>query len=220
MSEMNPAGLDGMEFIEYASLEPGRLAELFEKFGFKKVAKHKSKDIDLFRQNDINFIVNREQEFAKKFTSDHGPCICATGFRVKNQKEAMEHTTSQGARVFEPNDHTFPAIYGIGDSLVYFVDEFGNDEAYSDFEFFEDRKHEGLGLQFVDHMTNNVPKGEMDQWADFYGKLFNFREIRFFDIKGSQTGLLSRALRSPCAKITIPINEPTDDKSADPRVSR
>ena len=213
MSEVNPAGLNGMEFLEYSSPKPDELASLFERFGFKKVASHKDRAIDLYRQNGVNFVLNRDGDFANSFCKDHGPSICATGFRVNDVATAMDFTCKNGARKFEDANHKFKAIYGIGDSLVYFVDNFENNEAFSDFEFIDPSEQSGFGLTLIDHMTNNVPKGDLDKWAEFYEKLFNFREIRFFDIKGAQTGLLSRAMRSPCGKITIPINEPVGEGS-------
>lgn len=211
----NPVGLDGMEFIEYTSADPETLGKLFEKLGFKKVAIHKNKKVDLFRQRGINFILNKEpKSFAEKFHQEHGPSICATGFRVKDAKKAMAAAIERGAKICEDKGHSFPAIYGIGNSLIYFIEDYNNDKIYDrDFDFFGEKLQKGFGLLTVDHLTNNVPRGAMDEWENFYTQIFNFRSIRFFDIRGQQTGLLSKALRSPCDKITIPINEPTDDKS-------
>ncbi len=216
----NPIGLDGMEFIEYAGPEAGLFKKLFADIGMTAIAKHKSKNVTLYRQNDVNFLLNEEEgSFASDFAKTHGPCVCSTGFRVKNAEDAFQAAVERGAKPYteaNPKTVSWPTIYGIGDSLVYFIDQYaekGNpyDE---DFEYItENRTPKGYGFLLVDHMTNNVPKGELDLWAKFYEDVFNFREIRFFDIKGSATGLLSRAMRSPCGKITIPINEPTDDKS-------
>ncbi|MCB0377493.1 MAG: 4-hydroxyphenylpyruvate dioxygenase [Bdellovibrionales bacterium] len=216
----NPVGLDGMEFIEYSGSDAGLFRKLFDQLGMVEIATHKTKNITLFRQNDINFLLNEEPgTFASEFTKTHGPCVCSTGFRVKDAKKAWQIAIDRGAKPFEDESKKtlpWPTIYGIGDSLVYFVDQYGDRGNIYDIEFnykIEDRSPKGLGFLVVDHMTNNVPKGELDKWAQFYEDVFNFREIRFFDIKGSQTGLLSRAMRSPCGKITIPINEPTEDKS-------
>jgi 4-hydroxyphenylpyruvate dioxygenase len=215
----NVAGLDGIEFVEYASKDPKRLEALFEKFGFTKVAKHKTKKVTLFRQGGVNFIINEEPgTFAARFCEQHGPSICAMGFRVKDAKKAMDYTMSKGAKSIEntldPQSHTFPGIYGIGGSAIYFIDRYQNLENYkADFEFTASPDQPGLKVQLVDHLTNNVPAGEMDKWCDFYENLFNFREVRFFDIRGKQTGLVSKVMRSPCGKIIIPINEPTDKKS-------
>ncbi len=216
----NPVGLDGMEFIEYSGPDASLFRTLFNHLGMTEIARHKSKKLTLFRQNDINFLLNEEPgSFAEKFQKSHGPCVCSTGFRVLDAKKAFQEAVKRGAKPFEDEkvkSFNCPTIYGIGDSLVYFVDQYlerGN--IYdADFEYITDNKTpKGKGFLLVDHMTNNVPKGELDLWAQFYENVFNFREIRFFDIKGSATGLLSRAMRSPCGKITIPINEPTESKS-------
>ncbi len=211
----NPIGLDGMEFVEYTSSNPEELAVLFEQIGFRKVGLHKNKNVELYRQRGINFIINKERDsFADSFQKVHGPSICATGFRVRDAEKAVEEAVARGARVCEEKGHSFPAIYGIGDSLIYFVEDYNNDKVYDkDFDFIGSKLQKGFGMLTVDHLTNNVPRGQMLEWEDFYSRIFNFRSIRFFDIKGKQTGLLSKALRSPCGKITIPINEPTDEKS-------
>lgn len=216
----NPIGLDGMEFIEYAGPDATHFKNLFENLGMKSVAQHKTKKVTLFRQNDINFLLNEEEgTFAKTFTNQHGPCACSTGFRVFDAEKAFIAAVERGAKPYvdeKTKTLPWPTVYGIGDSLIYFVDKYGaEDNTWDDhFDFTADEKvPRGFGFTVVDHMTNNVPKGDLDKWAKFYEDIFNFKEIRFFDIKGSATGLLSRAMRSPCGKITIPINEPTDDKS-------
>lgn len=216
----NPVGLNGMEFVEFASPEPQDLERLFEKFGFKKVAQHKTKDVRLFRQNQVNFIINNEPDtFAHQFAKNHGPSICATGFRVENAEAAHQTAVSRGARSIEikndPRSHSFPAIFGIGDSAIYFVDSYQHQDHYEqDFNYLcEDRNPQGFHLELVDHLTNNVPTGDMQKWCDFYTDIFNFREVRKFDIRGQQTGLVSKVMKSPCNKIIIPINEPTDQKS-------
>lgn len=216
----NPLGLDGLEFIEYVSPDPQALEQLFFKMGFQKIGQHKRKNVTLYRQNHVNFIINQEPgTFAAKFAKQHGPSICATGFRVKSAQRAFDLAVSRGARPIESkNDgasHSFPAVYGIGDSAVYFVDRyrapvhFDDDFRYLQPELFP----KGKGFVTIDHLTNNVPKGEMQKWCDFYAKIFGFYEVRKFDIKGEQTGLTSKVMRSPCKKITIPINEPTEGKS-------
>ena len=216
----NPVGLDGMEFIEYAGSDASHFKKLFENLGMTAIAKHKTKNVTLYRQNDINFLLNEEAgSFALDFATSHGPCACATGFRVKDAQQAFATAVERGAKAYEGDDKKtlpWPTIYGIGDSLVYFIDQYGEKGNPYDSEFdytAEDIQPKGYGFLLIDHLTNNVPKGELDKWAQFYENVFNFREIRFFDIKGSATGLLSRAMRSPCGKITIPINEPTEDKS-------
>lgn len=215
----NPIGLDGMEFIEYSAPEPKKLEELFRQLGFKKIGDHKTKKVSLWSQGRANFIINAEKDsFAYEFTKAHGPCVCATGFRVKNAKAAFDEAVRRGARPCPPSPHhSFPAIFGIGDSVIYFIDQYSQNDLYqsykNDFDLKTQEMNPGVGIMVIDHLTNNVPKGEMQKWCDFYEKIFNFREARYFDIKGKATGLYSKVMRSPCGKIIIPINEPTGEKS-------
>ena len=213
----NPIGLEGMEFVEYSSPDIKALEDLFTKLGFQKMGKHKKQQVDLYRQNGINFILNKEKgSFAEEFKNAHGPSICATGFRVKDAKAAHAKAVERGARPCETQEkHSFPAVYGIGDSLIYFIDQHQDDNVYDDdFEFTtDDLNPEGCGLLRIDHLTNNVPRGEMQKWCDFYENIFNFKEVRYFDIEGLETGLISKVMMSPCKKIIIPINEPKDRKS-------
>lgn len=215
----NPIGLDGMEFVEYTSQKPEELEKLFTQLGFKEVGHHKTKNVTLWSQGRIHFILNREQDsFADHFKNEHGPSVCATGFRVKDSTKAFEAAIERGAKPCPASKHhSFPAIYGIGDSVIYFIDDYSQENPFQsfteDFEMKESSENPGLNMTVVDHLTNNVPAGGLKEWSDFYEKIFNFREIRFFDIKGQQTGLISKAMRSPCNKITIPINEPTGQGS-------
>ncbi len=218
--EQNPVGLDGLEFIEFCGPEPRKLQEMFEKLGFTKVAVHKTKKISLFRQNQINFLLNEEpQGFAHQFQAGHGPSVCSTGFRAKDAKKALSTAQERGGKAYT-DDFTaaafeVPAMYGIGDSLIYFIDGYAKGDIYEqEFNYItEDRHPKGLGLELIDHLTNNVPYGEMDKWCSFYEDVFNFKERRYFDIKGAKTGLLSKVMRSPCGGITIPINEPDGDNT-------
>lgn len=216
----NPIGLDGIEFIEYATPDPAALEQVFFRLGFQKIGQHKRKQVTLYRQNQINFVINNEPgTFAAKFAKQHGPSICATGFRVKNAARALDQAVQRGARPIDYKadgaSHSFPAIYGIGDSAIYFVDRYRAPVHFdADFRYLQPELFpRGRGMIVIDHLTNNVPKGEMQKWVDFYTKIFNFHEVRHFDIKGQMTGLTSKAMRSPCRKITIPINEPTEGKS-------
>ena len=215
-------GTDGFEFVEYAAPDPAALGTLFEHMGFVRVAKHRSKDVSLYRQGDVNFIVNAEKDsFAQGFARVHGPSICAIALRVKNSAAAYKRALSLGAWGVEgkvgPMELNIPAIKGIGDSLIYLVDRYGDRGTIYDvdFEYLPGVEHnpKGVGLTYIDHLTHNVHRGRMAEWADFYERLFNFREIRYFDIEGKLTGLKSKAMTSPCGKIRIPINESTDDKS-------
>ncbi len=219
---INPMGTDGFEFVEYTAPDPAALGALFESMGFVKVARHRSKDVSLFRQGDVNFIVNGEAEsFAQGFARVHGPSVCAIAFRVRNAAFAYKRALSLGAWGVEnkvgPMELNIPAIKGIGDSLIYLVDRYGERGSIYDvdFEFLPgvEKTPKGVGLTYIDHLTHNVHRGRMDEWSSFYERLFNFREIRYFDIEGKLTGLKSKAMTSPCGKIRIPINESTDDKS-------
>jgi 4-hydroxyphenylpyruvate dioxygenase len=219
---INPMGTDGFEFIEYTAPDPAALGRLFESLGFVAVARHRSKDVTLYRQGDVNFIVNAEPEsFAQGFARVHGPSICAIALRVKNAAAAYKRALALGAWGVEgkvgPMELNIPAVKGIGDSLLYLVDRYGaKGTIYDvDFEYLPgvDRHPKGVGLTYIDHLTHNVHRGRMAEWAEFYERLFNFREIKYFDIEGKLTGLKSKAMTSPCGKIRIPINESSDDKS-------
>lgn len=217
----NPCGLDGVEFIEFSGPDPAYFENLFTAYGFKKVADLSPRKIELYRQGDISFIVNCEPgTFARTFSDEHGPCISSTGFRVTDSAAGHQMATSRGARSYAGTDaqkgaSPFPSVYGIGDSLIYFVDRSCARKLYGDiFRLPKDLPtNQGSGFKVVDHFTNNVPVGEMQKWCDFYSKVFNFREVRYFDIKGKHTGLISKVMRSPCQKFSVPINEPSDGKS-------
>jgi len=215
----NPMGTDGFEFVEYAAPDPTLLRGLFERLGFPVVARHRSKNVTLHSQGDINFVINAEpQSFGQRFAQAHGPSVCAMAFRVRDAAAAFERAVSMGAEPHSgsvgPMELNIPAIVGIGGSLIYFVDRYGERSIYDvDFKPVTPEPLERPGLLQIDHLTHNVHRGHMDQWTGFYEKLFNFREIRYFDIEGKKTGLFSRALASPCGKIRIPINESQDDKS-------
>jgi 4-hydroxyphenylpyruvate dioxygenase len=217
----NPMGTDGFEFIEYTAPDVAGLRALFERLGFRAVARHRSKDVVLYRQGGINFVVNAEPaSFAQAFARLHGPSICAIAFRVKDAAAAHRRAVDLGAKSVEgkvgPMELNIPAIEGIGGSLIYLVDRHGDHSIYDvDFVPVEAAAQGdgGVGLTYIDHLTHNVHRGRMDQWSTFYERLFNFREIRYFDIEGKLTGLRSRAMTSPCGKIRIPINESSDEKS-------
>lgn len=215
----NPMGTDGFEFVEFASPNPLTLHTLFKQLGFTAVARHKSKNATLYRQGGVNFIVTEERGgHAEQFMKDHGPCACAMGFRVEDAASAHRKLLDLGATDGPAAQDTVfnaPAIQGIGGSLVYLVDTKGETDLATAFEPIDgvDQTPSGFGLGVLDHLTHNVEMGRMDHWADFYGKLFNFRQIRYFDIEGQHTGLKSRAITGPCGKLRIPINESSDDKS-------
>ncbi len=212
----NPMGLMGFEFVEFAAPAANTLEPLFEKLGFSLVARHRSKDVLLYRQGEINFIVNREPKSpAGFFAAEHGPSACGLAFRVKDSHLAYERALTLGAQPIEiatgPMELRLPAIKGIGGAPLYLIDRFADGESIYDidFKFIEgvDRHPVGHGFKLIDHLTHNVYRGRMAHWGAFYEKLFNFREIRYFDIKGQHTGLTSRAMSAPDGKIRIPLNE-------------
>ena len=218
----NPLGLRGIEFIEYASTAPEQLQSLFREFGFSRLHRHKRQAVEAWSQNDIRFLINREPgSFAEAFLKQHGPCVNAMGWRVDDAKQAFAEAVRRGARPFkgEGGKGTLdtPAIHGIGDSLIYFIDRWGGAEGNLwTTEFMahpEPVQVPNKGFLAIDHLTNNVYKGTLGPLADFYKQVFGFRELRYFDIRGNRTGLHSFALQSPCGTFSIPINEGTESKS-------
>jgi len=212
----NPMGLNGFEFVEYAAAGRGVLEPVFEMLGFSRVARHRSKDVELWRQGGINFIVNYEPASpARYYAEEHGPGACGMAFRVKNSAAAYRRALELGAQPIDipvgPMELRLPAIKGIGGAILYLIDRYGEGASIYDidFEYLEgaDRHPEGCGFDIIDHLTHNVYRGRMDYWAEYYEKLFNFREIRYFDIEGEYTGLRSRAMTAPDGKIRIPLNE-------------
>jgi len=212
----NPMGLMGFEFIEFASPTPNILEPIFAMMGFTKIAYHRSKNASLYRQGEINLILNSEPKSAASyFAAEHGPSACGMAFRVKNAQAAYARALELGAQPMDiptgPMELRLPAIKGIGGAPLYLIDRFGEGTSIYDidFTFIEgvDRNPKGTGLKVIDHLTHNVYRGRMAYWASFYEKLFNFREFRYFDIKGEYTGLTSKAMAAPDGKIRIPLNE-------------
>ena len=217
----NPLGTDGFEFVEFTGPDPEALSALFEQMGFTAVGRHRSKDVIHYAQGDINFLLNREgtgQPAA--FRNQHGAGANAMAFRVRDAAYAFKEAIKRGAKPIEaktgPMELNIPGIEGIGGLNVYLVDRYGARSIYDvDFEPVNgaDQSKNSVGLTYIDHLTHNLRRGNMDQWAEYYEKIFNFREIRYFDIEGKLTGLVSKAMTSPCGKIRIPLNESQDDKS-------
>ena len=212
----NPLGLDGFEFIEFSAPEKGLLEPVFERMGFSRIARHRSKDVDLWRQGEINLIANYEPKSpAAYFAAEHGPSACGMAFRVKNARVAYDAAIVRGAEPVEtrtgPMELRLPAIRGIGGAMIYLVDRYGDALSIYDIDFDYlpgvDRNPVGAGFKIIDHLTHNVYGGRMAHWGSFYERVFNFREIRYFDIKGEYTGLTSRAMTAPDGKIRIPLNE-------------
>jgi len=218
----NPLGIDGFEFVEFAAPDAALLHSLFRHMGFTAIGRHRARKITLYRQGGINFLVNEEPDsFAADFAREHGPSACGFAIRVADAERAHDWAVERGADPLTNKPGTLavrgPVISGIGGSALYLVDRYGERGSIydMDFEYLSgvDRHPAGYGLTFIDHLTHNVMRGNMDTWYRFYSEAFNFREIRFFDIKGRMTGLTSRALTSPCGKIRIPINESADENS-------
>ncbi|MCH7692493.1 MAG: 4-hydroxyphenylpyruvate dioxygenase [Proteobacteria bacterium] len=218
----NPMGTNGFEFIEFTAPDISELDRLFRRMGFRVTARHRSKQVTLYQQGDVNFVVNAETgSFGQAFARLHGPSVCAFALRVDDAGAAYERAVRLGAKPYHrpagPMELNIPAIFGIGNSLIYFVDRYGDRTIYDvDFETVTDTEGEDepeVGLADVDHLTHNVFRGRMDEWARFYERLFKFRQIRYFNIEGKITGLRSRAMVSPCGKVRIPINESADNKS-------
>ena len=228
----NPMGTDGFEFVEYAAPDPQAMGALFERMGFTAIARHRHKNVTLYRQGEINFLINAEPDsFAQRFARQHGPSVCAIAIRVADAGLAYRRALELGAWGCDarqgPMELNIPAIKGVGDSLLYLVDRWrGKDGAprgaIGDVSIYDvdfvaipgaTVQPAGSGLTYIDHLTHNVHRGRMKEWAGFYEQLFNFREVRYFDIEGKLTGLKSKAMTSPCGKIRIPINESSDDKS-------
>jgi 4-hydroxyphenylpyruvate dioxygenase len=212
----NPMGLMGFEFVEFASPTPNVLEPLFEQMGFSLVARHRSKDVLLYRQGQANFIVNREpRSLAAYFAAEHGPSACGLAFRVRDSHKAYAMALERGAQPVDiptgPMELRLPAIKGIGGAPLYLIDRFEDGRSIYDidFEFIDgvDRRPRGHGLKLIDHLTHNVYRGRMAYWGGFYERLFGFREIRYFDIQGEYTGLTSRAMTAPDGLIRIPLNE-------------
>lgn len=206
----------GVEFIEYATPKPEELAKIFYSLGLKKIGQHKTKEMSLFRTGGFCFIINSDKNsFAFDFKNLHGPSACAIAFRVKNAQEAFDEAVRRGATPFTETKHKFLAIYGVGKSLIYFVDKYQSLEMYKeDFDITLDANEKtDLNLLSIDHLTNNVAQGSMQEMCDFYSKIFDFKEVRYFDIKGKNTGLISKVMKSSCGTIVIPINEPSTENS-------
>jgi 4-hydroxyphenylpyruvate dioxygenase len=215
----NPIGTDGFEFVEFTGPRPEELARYFEQIGFTAVSKHRTKEVVRYKQGDINFILNREPTGQPaEFRSAHGPSANAMAFRVHDGKAAFAEAVKRGAKPVDmpigPMELDIPCIEGIGGAYVYLVDRYGAQSIYDvDFIPIEgaDEAKNSVGLTYLDHLTHNVLRGNMSTWADYYERIFNFREIRYFDIEGKVSGLFSKAMTSPCGKIRIPLNESKGD---------
>ena len=212
----NPLGLDGFEFVEFTSPDPEAMAGLLSRLGFAHCGDHKRLSVRHYRQGDINFLLNMEPKgHADEFRRAHGPSASAMAFRVEDSQAALALAVERGATPVE-GCYGYPAIEGIGGSHLHLVDRNSEETIYErEFEPVEGpgESDGAAGLHTLDHLTHNVNRGRMNHWAEFYERIFNFREIRYFDIEGQQTALLSRAMTAPDDKIRFPLNESQDEHS-------
>lgn len=221
MNYDNPAKTLGFEFLEFTTNDKTKLVSQFEQMGFKKVAQHKQHDVSIYQQNHIRFIINNTKNSrSEQFAKNHGASVSAMGFLVEDATFAYQHCLQNEAKAYfdelDQSIYQLDAIEGVGGTLIYFVDRKQDDANYAaQFDYIEmaPQALKGQGLTYIDHVTHNLRRGNMIDWADFYTRLFNFREVRFFDIEGRMTGLKSKAMVSPCGKIRIPLNESSDDQS-------
>ncbi len=218
----NPMGIDGFEFVEFAAKDAAGLHHLFQQMGFTAIAKHREKNITLYRQGGCNFLINEEpNSFAADFAAAHGPCACGFAIRVKDAASAYQRALANGGEAVTHKERSkavnAPVIKGIGDCMLYLVDRYGERGAIYDSDFMPlpgvAQHPKGLGLTFIDHLTHNLHFGNMEKWSNYYERIFNFREIRYFDIKGAKTGLISKAMTAPDNMVRIPLNESSDPKS-------
>lgn len=214
----NPIGLNGFSFLEFAAPNPADLTVVLERFGFRHKAQDNSRTVALYTQGGINLIINNKLEScAATLGRRHGPLVSAMGWRVRDAEFAFWESVRRGAKPFENTEAGLgiPAIYGIGDSLIYFVDDEGAEKLYSRFfianpDYVEDT---AASLQFIDHLDHIVRIGRMKYWAAFYEKVFNFRQIDYYNIEAKVTGLVFTAMGSPCGKMAIPIGESAKGRS-------
>ncbi|WP_058833814.1 4-hydroxyphenylpyruvate dioxygenase [Luteimonas abyssi] len=218
----NPMGIDGFEFVEFAAPDPELLHALFKRMGFTAVLRHRTRDITVYRQGGVNFLVNADPDsFAAEFAKAHGPSACGFAIRFKRPADEVKATAlDNGGETFDDEGSKAvpaPVIKGIGDCMLYLVDRYGDAGSIYDADFVAiegaDQNPAGFGLTFIDHLTHNLYLGNMQKWSDYYERLFNFREIRYFDIKGAKTGLKSKAMTAPDGIVRIPLNESSDPKS-------
>ncbi len=210
----NPCGLNGFAFLEFSGPNDKELHQMFEQFGFHLHATHHNQPVFLYTQGEIQILVNLTPGTqAEKHAKIHGAGACAMGFRVQDAKAAHAYVLSRGAKDFKDAtlNNGLLGIEAIGGSVIYFVDD--THTPFQNHWTLHPNATTSQGLTCIDHLTHNVYRGHMDKWADFYKNLFNFSQIRYFNIEGKMTGLLSRALGSPCGKIKIPLNESKDDVS-------
>jgi 4-hydroxyphenylpyruvate dioxygenase len=212
----NPLGLDGFEFLEFGAPEKGVLEPAFERMGFSLVARHRSKDVQLWRQGRINFIANYEPKSpAAYFAAEHGPSACGMGFRVRDAAKAYALALERGAEPVEIStgvmELRIPAIRGIGHSLIYLVDRYEDDLTIYDIDFVYEQGVErwpaGAGFHTIDHLTHNVYNGRIAHWEEYYSRIFGFREFRQFDVSGEYSGLNTKVMMAPDGRIRIPLNQ-------------
>jgi 4-hydroxyphenylpyruvate dioxygenase len=215
MTTTNPCGLQGLAFVQMASPDPDAIHRLLFAFGFSRTMHHAERDLDLYEQGDIRILLDRAASgFGGAFARLHGPSICALGLRadgaLRGARIAQLRGASPGKSDLRRGDGSaLPAVTGIGESLIYFIDDRDSWPSLGFTPLAAPDIVATKGFTAIDHLTNNVPRGELEQWSRFYKDVFGFTEVRYFDIRGVMTGLTSHALRSPCGTFCIPINEGT-----------
>ena len=217
----NPAGTEGLAFVEFSTENPEELSSVFKRLGFEKVGRHVNLEISLWRQGEIEFLINSDlNTHGGLFAQCHGPCVSALAFRVSDAAHALNRALSFGAVSYRFDRGvptvSSPPLEGIGGSLLYLTDRKTSASIAQEFLPSDAASRAavvGAGFKVVDHLTHNVVAGGVDHWANFYKSIFNFREVFYLDARGAKTGFRTRAMMSPCGNICIPVNEPTDPKS-------
>ncbi|MFN5614793.1 MAG: 4-hydroxyphenylpyruvate dioxygenase [Brevundimonas sp.] len=221
----NPLGVDGFEFVEFTGPEPQAMVERLELMGFVQTHVNPANEVVRLKQGDISLLVNRASAGqAGEFAREHGPSANGMAFRVADAKVAFEGAVARGARPAEAHaggalggDYPY-VLLGLGGSLLYLVERYGEAgslyDGWNEIEGWQEAERKnGVGLYCLDHLTHNVRRGQMRAWSGFYGGVFNFREQKYFDIKGKATGLFSQAMIAPDRAIRIPLNESQDENS-------
>ncbi|MDZ5605390.1 3-dehydroshikimate dehydratase QuiC [Pseudomonas sp. RP23018S] len=204
----------GVEFLEFAVDEAvgARLGGWLKRLGFSDAGEHRSKDVCLLRQGDINIVLNAEPySFAHNFFEAHGPSLCATALRVDQAGPALQRATAFGGQPYRglvgPNEREVPAVRAPDGSLIYLVEQAGNGQSIYDTDFSLDTVDAGSGgLLRIDHMALALPAETLDTWVLVYKSLFDFTADDEVVLPDPYGLVKSRALRSPCGTLRLPLN--------------
>ncbi len=212
MTASNPLGIAGIGFIEFASPTPAKLATLWCEFGFSRTHEHRHYSIELWRQNDLTFLVNEQRgSFAEQYAQQHGPSIPSMGWLCDDPERAARVAVRHGARPYEyETPFGAPAVYGVGGSLIHFIEASLWQESFVSLKQPEIVAQKGITR--IDHLTNQVMQGTLSTWVDFYKQIFGFTEVRSFDHRLKRGVDHSYALRSPEGSFCILINEADDHR--------